>query len=88
MGRSRDLALLCRYGLAKLGLRGGRLDDDRRGQLEEIAERETANPASLIAKTPPVLVRAWASQDLHPRRTALARSRWGDDPFWIKILGL
>lgn len=76
---------LYRQGLTKLDLPRGR-DEDGGNRLEEVAEGEAANPASLVAKSASLLVDAGSAQNLHPAGAALVGRRWGDDPFWVKIL--
>ena len=83
----RDAGTLHWRALAALRI-GRRRDQDRHDRLQEVAECESANPASLIAKSPAMLVGPGAAQDLHPTRTTLVGGRRGDDPLWIKILSL
>lgn len=79
-------AVLYRHGLTRLLLGHGR-DQDRGDRIQKVAESEAANPASLIVKPTTLLVHAGAAQYLHATGAALVGRRWGDDPFWIKILG-
>jgi hypothetical protein len=51
-------------------------------------ERKAANLASLVSETAPVLVQPRPAEDLHAAGAALVGSRRGNDPSWIKILGL
>src|SRR5262249_50645195 len=78
-------SLLHRRGFARLRVHG-RLGDDGRGCVQEVPDRESANPAPLIDESPAMLVGPGPPQHLHPDRTALVGGRGRDDPFWIEIL--
>jgi hypothetical protein len=53
-----------------------------------MTERKAANLASLVGKSPPLLIEPGPSEDLHPTWAALVGGRRGDDAFWIEILSL
>jgi hypothetical protein len=80
-------SLLYRRGLALVLVRRGR-HHDRGDGVQEIAEGEAANLASLIAETPALVVQAGPPEHFHAPGAALVGRRGGDDALRIEILRL
>jgi hypothetical protein len=53
-----------------------------------MTERKAANLASLVRKSPALLIEPRPTEDLHPTGAALVGCRRGDYAFWIEILSL
>ncbi|HTG49878.1 MAG TPA: hypothetical protein VL915_05250, partial [Gemmatimonadales bacterium] len=53
-----------------------------------MTKRKAANLASLVGKSPSLLIEPRPTEDLHPTGAALVGCRRGDYAFWIEILSL
>ena len=81
------LILLTRQRLTGLRVVGNWGQNSADG-IQEMTERKAANLASLVGKSPALLIEPGPSEDLHPTRAALVGGRRGDYAFWIEILSL
>jgi hypothetical protein len=81
------LILLTRQRLTGLRVVGDWGQNSADG-IQEMTERKAANLASLVGKSPALLIEPGPTENLHPTRAALVGGGRGYYAFWIEILSL